>query len=237
VQQVPPVMATEGSPESRFTGVGSQYTLQQFANLTGGPTKSTAGIGDAVRQAMNDVRTSYTIGYFPPLENWDGKFHKLRVTCARKGVRIQAKTGYYAWQDPASDEEQALDDALTSSFDAAEIGMRAAMPQPFVAGRPLRIDFRVDASDVRMNQEGEKYTAHLALQMAAFAADGKPERTKVMPLDLSLSAAERAKAVTDGIAFTQSIALPATVEKLRLAVFDRGAYAIGSLTIPVKPAK
>ena len=45
---------------------------------------------------MNDLHFFYQIGYNVPPDNWNDKFHKLRVTTTRKGVRIQAKTGYCA---------------------------------------------------------------------------------------------------------------------------------------------
>ena len=227
----------EGTPEARYSGMGSLDTLQQFADLTGGPAKTTNDIGTAVRQAMNDVRTSYLLGYYPPSENWDGKFHKLRLTCGRKGVRLQAKSGYYAWDEGLNDEEESLRGALASPFDAAEIGVRAALSGVANGGRAMHIDFRIDASDLRINQEGERYTAHLAMQAVGYAADGKMERTTVMPLDVNLSTLEYAKALKDGIASGRDVAMTFPAQKVRLLVFDRGVHAVGSLTIPVKTAQ
>ena len=89
--------------------MGSIDTLDQFAEMTGGRPDDGKDIGAAVRQAINDARTSYQIGYYPPEKNWDDKYHKLRVTCTRKGVRIQAKTGYYAWREgPGARAEEAI---------------------------------------------------------------------------------------------------------------------------------
>ena len=115
-----------GSPDAQGggsgMGMGSIETLDEFAGMTGGRPDSSKDIGGAVQQAMNDVRTSYQIGYYPPAQNWDGKFHKLRVTCTRKGVRIQTKTGYYAWPEPPGTEaRQAISVAASTAFDAAEM--------------------------------------------------------------------------------------------------------------------
>ena len=49
-----------------------------------------------ITQAEADARTNYSLEYEPPARNWDGKYHKLRVTVARKGIRIQSEHGYYA---------------------------------------------------------------------------------------------------------------------------------------------
>jgi len=110
------------------TGELSADTLNEFADMTGGRPNNGKDIGAAITQAMNDARTSYQLGYYSPFEAGDGKFHKLRVTCTRKGVRIQAKTGYYAWpQDPEAEALQTIRLAVSQPSDAAEIGLRATI--------------------------------------------------------------------------------------------------------------
>ena len=74
--------------------------------MTGGRPDAGKDIGAAIQQAMTDVRASYQIGYYPPERNWDGKFHKLRITTKRKGVKLQGKTGYYAWGGQPADERR-----------------------------------------------------------------------------------------------------------------------------------
>src|SRR5579871_465478 len=117
-----------GSPDALDggTGVSSIATLNDYAGMTGGRTDGGKDIGAAVQQAINDVRTNYQLGYFPSGKNWDGKFHKLRVIAKRKGVHIQTRTGYYAWQEPPGRRAQvAIDSVLASPFDAGEIGLKA----------------------------------------------------------------------------------------------------------------
>lgn len=53
-------------------------------------------IAAAVSRIEAEALTNYSIEYQPPANNWDGKYHKLRVTVARKGVRVQTELGYYA---------------------------------------------------------------------------------------------------------------------------------------------
>lgn len=91
-----------GSPDNVGGGDGleSRATLEELADLTGGRPNGGKDIDAAIRQAVNDVRTSYQLGYYARSGNWDGKFHKLRITCTRKGVRIEARSGYYAWPSP-----------------------------------------------------------------------------------------------------------------------------------------
>lgn len=72
---------------------GDLATLEQFADLTGGKVYAN-DIEKAVKEAMAASGSGYVIEYDGP--RLDGKYHKIRVTCSRKGVRLQVKQGYYA---------------------------------------------------------------------------------------------------------------------------------------------
>jgi VWFA-related protein len=75
---------------------GPRDTLVQVAGLTGGRMYNSGTVDKVIAQALQDVRATYQIGYDPPAASGDGKYHKLRVTCVRKGVQIQTRQGYYA---------------------------------------------------------------------------------------------------------------------------------------------
>lgn len=229
-----------GSPDSMggpgTSGLGSMDTLSQFADLTGGRPDGGKDIGAAVRQAMSDARTSYQIGYFPPESNWDDKFHKLRVTCTRKGVRIQAKTGYYAWHEPAgARSEQALASVMNTTFDAAEIGLRGSLARDAKNPRRLRLNAHVDARDVAFVHEGNGYHAELRYALIGLAAGHRPAAGPVTPLNLNLTQQARDKALPEGIPIDQDLELAPEITRVRLAVFDRGSNAIGSVTLTIPP--
>jgi VWFA-related protein len=227
-----------GSPDnvdgSAYNGIASIETLNQFAAMTGGRPDSGKDIGGAVRQALADMRTSYRIGYYPAAKNWDDKFHKLAVTCTRKGVRIQTKTGYYAWRDaPGARSEEAIEAAMSTTFDAAEIGLRATLTPDPKGGRTVRLDANIDAQDVALVHEGALYLGQLRLAIVGYSPGMQPQPGPLIPLDLHYSAQDRDKALDRGIGFGQSITLAEGMNSLRLIVFDRSSNAIGSVTMPV----
>jgi VWFA-related protein len=230
-----------GATGGAGTGMQSMETLDEFANVTGGRPNQSKDIGAALKQAMNDVRVSYQIGYYAPERNWDGKFHKVRVTCKRKGVHIQAKTGYYAWAVPPGEgSEQAIRSVATTQFDAAEIGLRGTLTVDAQDKRSAQLNVRIDAHDVAFGQQGDHSDAQLRLAVVVYYGDGRIEGSRVMPFDLHYSAEEREKARSEGIAFAQKVAIGDGLDKVRLVVFDRGSNAVGSLTIPLSglnPAK
>jgi VWFA-related protein len=72
---------------------GDLATLEQFADLTGGKVYAD-DLEKAVKEVMAASRSGYVIEYDGP--RLDGKYHKIRVTCSRKGVHLEVKQGYYA---------------------------------------------------------------------------------------------------------------------------------------------
>ena len=237
VQLTPPGMAMSSQPEAAHSGLGSAETLDQFAQLTGGRANANGDFGNVIRQAMIDARTSYQIAYEPPDTNWDGKFHKLRVTTKRKGVKLQSKTGYYAWAGQAADEQEAVGAVVGSPADAAEIGLKVTAARS--STDPLLVHFkaRIEGGDVAILQEGEQYTTALSLTVAAYNDQGQVQAGKPIPLDLKLTVAERDQALKAGITYDKDVRLGAPVRKVRVLVLDSRLGTAGSVTIPVERIK
>jgi VWFA-related protein len=80
-----------------MTGEGSEEdTLTQLAGLTGGRTYSDGNIERAFADSRRDLAARYRMSFEPSAK--DGKFHKLRVACSRKGVHFETRRGYLADQ-------------------------------------------------------------------------------------------------------------------------------------------
>ena len=77
-------------------GILDRDSLDILTGATGGHAYATIDLTRAVTQIEAGARTNYSIEYLPAAKNWDGKYHKLRVTVARKGVHLQTEAGYYA---------------------------------------------------------------------------------------------------------------------------------------------
>jgi len=234
VMQVPPGMAMAGSEEAQYSGMGSKETLSQFAELTGGRTKGDTDIGLVVRQAIGDTRTSYQIGYRPPESNWDGKYHKIKVTCVRKGVKVQAKTGYYAAEGQKPESQEAIDALVKGAGNSAEIGMTVRATLDAANPGRVHLEARIDARDICLMREGDRYVGGLRLAIAAYDQSGQGQAGKVVPIDLKLTAAERDEVMKTGIPYTRDVVLGAPVKEVRLVVADAILGAAGSVTMPAE---
>ena len=74
-------------------GSSTRGAMEQFAELTGGVVYP-RDIGEAVDQVTAASGSGYLIEYDAPPR--DRKYHKIRVTSTRTGVRLQFKQGYNA---------------------------------------------------------------------------------------------------------------------------------------------
>ena len=114
-------LPTRGAPETFVT-------MRLLAERSGGKAfYGTNDISGAIRQAMNDSRVTYTLGYYPAGVKWDGSFHELRVKVAAPGAQVRARTGYYAFPDaplPTPRNDRALIAKLAASWlPATSIGL------------------------------------------------------------------------------------------------------------------
>jgi hypothetical protein len=75
------------SDRLRFQSLRQRLADRTFSNVD---------LSRAIAQAQSDARTNYSVEFEPSGHSWDGKFHKLRVAVARKGVHVQADNGYFA---------------------------------------------------------------------------------------------------------------------------------------------
>jgi hypothetical protein len=216
--------------------MASTETLDQFAGLTGGRSYGTVDIAGAIAQAAGDARMSYLIAFDPPLDRWDGKYHKIRVACSRKGVRLQTKQGYYAFEGDAHEGDQeraAIETAISSPFDIPEIGLYASLVP--IANQPHAMDLkvRVDAADVLLAREGDLFTGQLAVGFAGYTADDRAEASATGTFAPRLSGEQHEQAMQQGLSIVRLVTLPPEIRKIRVMVYDRASGAIGSLTMRV----
>lgn len=214
-------------------------TLQLLSGLTGGRAYGSDSVESAITEAMADTRGSYVVGYHPRRQNGDGKYHKLRVTCARKGVRLQTKQGYWAFpsqSNPDEQEQATFEAAAASPFDDTGIGLRATFSPIEKPYRTVRFRIRVDSADLLLPDQNDHYQGDLALGLVTYSADGMVQHVTTTPLQLSLNQEQVEQAAKNGIEITQELELDGATQQIRIVILDRGSNMTGSVTIPAAAA-
>ncbi len=80
-----------------------QDTLGELAESTGGfLIANTNDFRDQLKKVTEDIETYYQLTYDPHIDKYDGAYHKIEVVSQRAGLRIQARSGYFALPSAAS---------------------------------------------------------------------------------------------------------------------------------------
>lgn len=89
-------MFYRGSGWGAATGEG---VAKKMAEETGGRAilvRNENDLEKAFEQISEELRSQYTLGYYPTNKARDGKYRKLRVEITRKDTKVLARRGYYA---------------------------------------------------------------------------------------------------------------------------------------------
>ena len=85
--------------DRRNFGGGRPDVARKLAEETGGrmiSVSSEKNLEQAFDQISDELRSQYTIGYYPSNNNKDGKFRKIRVEMGNHDLKVLARRGYYA---------------------------------------------------------------------------------------------------------------------------------------------
>jgi VWFA-related protein len=73
----------------------SQDSLRVLADETSGfAAVNTNDFNSAFARIVKDNSAYYVLGYYPPGQRKDGRFHKLEVKVSRPGLKVRARSGY-----------------------------------------------------------------------------------------------------------------------------------------------
>ena len=83
----------------KYLKTDGDRALEQFATDSGGQAFFPYHVDDLARSFSNigsDLRSQYSLAYVPTSKFGDGKFHTIRIETAAKGLKVQARKGYFA---------------------------------------------------------------------------------------------------------------------------------------------
>jgi VWFA-related protein len=206
-------------------------TLDQFAGMTAGRSYPSGGAKMAIPDALQAMHFSYTIAYQPAPRNWDGKYHKVKVNSIRKGIQLQFEQGYIATA-PVDETTRLLQVAATGNSDLSAIGLRATVT-PGASPHTVRIQLRIDPSNLTIVRQNGRYAGQLAVLYAGLTAEGAKQLAKPANLTLDWDAQQYGSVARDGIPVAEDLQTPEGVRQVRIVIVDTKSNQVGSLTVPV----
>jgi len=209
--------------------------LEQIGLLTGGSSYFGDEIRSVLTQVARDAAHSYSIFYDTSPDNWDRKWHKIRVTSERKGLKLRVKQRYYAFPDERPDQakqQPVLAAAFQALSDNPGIGLRATIA-PGADAKAVQVQFRIDPADLLLHEEGDTFSGAVTFLIADRGASGPIGDPMLTGFPIHLTREQYVTAMKEGIPIAQAHPINDAIQKLRVIVLDQGSNIAGSLTIPV----
>ena len=203
----------------------------KIAEVTGGRASfNTNGLATRMREAVRDMNSSYSLGFYVPEVEFDAEFHPLEVRVDRDDVDVLHRSGYFGFGVSPSATGN-VREALEDLFDATGIGLLAtAEPIPNETGK-FSVMLAVDVNDIDLTRAADHWAGSLAIAMS-FYVPSLDDYLIVPPILHEIRLTEAQFASDQQLT---SLIIPQVVETegysghLRVAVHDPATGATGSL--------
>ena len=212
----------------------SLESMRDMAEGTGGKAfLNTNDISGAIRSALDDTGSTYVLGFSVDEQNLDDKYHTIKVEVARKGVEVRARKGYWASADfkrSLQQRQTELEDSLWSPLEALSISLAVRVE---TAGDLLNLVIAVDAKDLLLREQKERWQGGIAVLVAQTAATGEVLNTYGDNVDIDIPAESYKMIQENGFAFGVPVPRVEKSSQLRIAVVDRLTGNLGSVLVPL----
>lgn len=219
--------------------VKNQETMRELASRTGGRAYyNTNDLRNAIRDAVSDSQVTYTIGYYPASENFDGKFHMLDVKLVKRaGLNLRYRKGYFDEPEKPQDDKLRrgeLRDAVFSPLDASALGLMVQVaPDRPEKGR-MTIGVKIDQRGISLQASGDRWTGRLELVFIQKDDAGRQYGGQDDRVDLNLTRVNYDKLVSEGLVYKKPLNMEVKATQLRVIVRDSASGTMGSVTIPFR---
>jgi VWFA-related protein len=232
-------------PPKASTGMGpinrNQDTMRELASRTGGRAYlNTNDLKNAVRDAILDSRVTYTLGFYPAAEQFDGKFHELKLKVDRPGVNLRYRKGYFDFSEQPQDEktrQTELRDAVWSPMEASGIGLTVQAQPDASKPKSMNVFVKIDPRGISLQHQGDRWDGRLDLLFVQKDDRGGQYNGVSDTMELRLLQANYEKVSKDGLIYKKTIELASQASALRVVVRDAASGTVGTVTVPFREIK
>jgi VWFA-related protein len=211
-------------------------TMRRIADNTGGRAYINANdIAGSIRQAVEDSKVTYVLGYYPTHGQWDGRFRQIKIERTRNDVHLRYRIGYFASPDvrPHLQEEQdLLSAAMNSPVDFTALGMQVQVdPENRTGARTVKIRIQVEAREIAFKTQEDRWVGELDVYFYQRDAGGADLSSEGKQIAMEFSRERHDEIVKKGIVFDRDLPLAEGAKQLKVIVRDPTSSAIGTVTI------
>jgi len=213
--------------------------MDEIAAETGGrATYNTNDFEGGIRRALDDTRLTYTLGFYVPESDWDGRYHRLTVKVKASGVEVLSRRGYFAGDPPPeseADRAKALQFAAANPAEAVGIGVKVSAPQIPIEPGTREIVVTVGPSDLRFSHSDGRWRATVDMLFLQQTKNGRTVAGQRDDVEYALFPDNFAGAQKDGLVYKRTVEIAPGAARLRVVVRDAATGAVGSFSLPVAP--
>ena len=208
--------------------------MDSIAAQTGGVAYySRNDIAVAMREAMDDGRVSYTLGFYPSGDSRSPQVHQLAVRVSRPGVTLRYRTSYQseAPQPVSTNPKADLTRALNRPIDATALPIKASVTRN---RDRLNLEAALDVASLGLALKQNLWTGKIEVVARFTAADGSlAGEVFYRTLTLNLRQATYDQAVRGRFLYHNELSIPAKAVELKLLIANLASGKLGTLTIPL----
>ncbi|HEV2223170.1 MAG TPA: VWA domain-containing protein [Candidatus Acidoferrales bacterium] len=228
----------EGNDTAYQAAYRAESLGQSMMTLTAAMADFAVGTGGRFFHNRNDLgagyfslaaapETEYLLGFVPGKEEFNGKFHKLKVTVSAPGkLNVQARPGYFAptkeFQEQASQStpEEKIDVEVRGSDERSDfpLSVNERTATASNGGRELSVQTRVDIQKLPFEMKEGRHVDMLTFVAALFDAQGKMVTAKEAQMQFALKPESFARFSKSGISGAMSLEAPSGSYRLRVVV-------------------
>jgi VWFA-related protein len=221
--------------------VQNQQTMEELASRTGGKAYyNTNDLAHAIHEAIEDASVTYTLGFYPADEKYDGKFHKFNVKVEHSGMGydVRFRKGYFDFENKPMDDKSRkaeIADAVLSPLDSSALGMvvqtrRTDKPAP----NSMEMVIYVDPRGIGFEQKADRMAGKVDIFFVQKNDRGNQFNGKDDSITLNLDPDKYKQVMTQGLSYHQIIPLVPQAPQLRIVARDDASGTLGSVTVPLK---
>jgi VWFA-related protein len=216
--------------------VANLDSMKALAARTGGRAYySTNNIAGAIRQVVDESRVSYTLGFYPVHQKWDGSFHRLQVKVNVRGASVLARSGFFAIPDaPKRDIAATFEPAPLAELEATGIGMRVDVKRAPTLEPTLTTKVAFDLQDIRIDQHGARWAGSVEIAFLQLDGLGKIINKVERSFSMDFGPPEYEQKPSGEITTTGTVRLLPQAKRVCVVVRDNSSGRFGSLFIPVE---
>ena len=219
-------------------------SLKVLAEQTGGfAAVESNDYSDAYDRIVRENSSYYVLGYYPPSNKRDGRFHKIEVKLKRPGLRVTARKGYAAPKgksevtavDPSAGTSVALKDLLNSPLQQPGLTLSVAAATFDAPKDNVAVTIEIVGRNLQFKPDKGLYTNTVEVSMLPLEARGKAQQGRRSEVKLNLKPQTAQVMQATAVRLAPRLTLPPGRYQLRVAAKETGGLT-GSvfydLTVP-----